>query len=400
MARRYRFLLRARWRIQSLPGALVTRDWAIAVAFTVGMASLSAAFGIVPDLAVEGWAGNPRLPWMFGAGTAAVVALGAGIAMWWHRSALLHRRGTAYLIEEVAPGWDAEDKRAFTAAVRSQFAAVREVPGPGRLRYEHAWTFDDRGGRRWEQHLTDLVHSFRAVHANDDPATENALYLWAPWSVALAFGFRSVARHRGLRLHVRHRPSYGRLGEARPAGFARPGLTFREAGTLSGVVVTGERRIRLRAAPAGNAKSVTLLLVRTSGLPYGSLPATTGRRLPTVSVRDVARLGLPRRATVTVQEWTYRPPRRFIAWGEYQAVAAAAAEWIRERAAAAGEDATILLGALVPQEVGVGIGIVAASMPDWPAHLWPLMYDAEKDRLVTVELNLGGAVDRPGRSAG
>lgn len=394
MAHRYRFLLRVRWRIQALPGALVTRDWIIAVAFTVGMASLSAAFGIVPDLAVEGWTGNPRLPWMFGAGVTAVVTLGAGIAMWWHRNALLHRRGTAYLIEEVAPGWDAEDKRAFTAAVRSQFAAVREVPGPGRLRSERAWIFDDRGGRLWDQHLTDLVHSFLAVHANDDPTTENALYLWAPWSVALAFGLRTVDRHRGLRLHVRHRPSYGRLGETRPAGFARPGLTFRDAETLSGVVVTGKRRIRLRAAPAGNVKSVTLLLIRTSDLPYGSLPATTGRRLPTVAVRDAARLGLPRRATVTMQEWTYRPPHRLVAWSEYQAVAAAAAEWIRERAAAAGEDGTILLGALVPQEIGVGIGIVAASMPDWPAHLWPLMYDAENDRLVTVELNLGRAVDR------
>jgi hypothetical protein len=224
--RRYRFLHRVSWRIRALPGVLVTRDWAIAVSFTVGMASLSAAFGILPDLAVDGWAGNARLPWLVGSGVVSVVALATGTAMWWFRNTLLNRRGTAYLVDVSSPGWDPEDKRAFRASIRSQFAAVREVAGPDRLRGGRAWTLDDDGSRLWDEHLTDLVHSFRTLHANDDPTTSNALYLWAPWPVALGFGLRTVGGHRGVRLDVRHRPSFGRLGEVRPVGFVRAGLTF------------------------------------------------------------------------------------------------------------------------------------------------------------------------------
>jgi hypothetical protein len=132
-----------------------------------------------------------------------------------------------------------------------------------------------------------------------------------------------------------------------------------------------------------------VLLVRTSDLPYGPLPASAGFRLPAVAVRDAARLGLPRNAKVIVQEWIYRPPRRLIAWNEYPAVATAVAVWIRDRAAVAGPHATILLGMLVPQEIGVGVGIVAAAMHDWPTYLWPLIYDPQNSHLVTVRLNLG-----------
>lgn len=393
MGRRNRFVIGAHWRLRALPGVLVTRDWVIAAAFSIGMASLSAAFGIVPDLAVDGWADNARLPWLVGSSVAAVVTLGTAMAMWWFRNTLLHRRGTAYLIEELSPDWDPEDRRAFKAAVRSQFSAIQEVLGPGRLRNEQVWTFDDRGCQLWDERLTDLVHSFRALHANDDPTTDNALYMWAPWSVALAFGLRTVGRHRGVHLHVRHRPSYGRLGEAQPVGFMHAGISFRDTDALrtplTGIVTQRERSVRLCADPGGAATSVTVLLVRTSDRPYASLPAAAGCRISKMAVRDGAGLGLPRRQKVTVREWVYRPQNRFIPWREYQSVAFAAAEWIRDCSAAAEPNAIILLGTLLPQEIGVGIGIVAAAMPGWPPRLWPLMYDAKDEALVIVRLNLG-----------
>jgi hypothetical protein len=46
------------------------------------------------------------------------------------------------------------------------------------------------------------------VHYNDDQITHNALFTWAPWPVAMAFGARATARSRGLVLNVRQRPSY------------------------------------------------------------------------------------------------------------------------------------------------------------------------------------------------
>jgi hypothetical protein len=46
------------------------------------------------------------------------------------------------------------------------------------------------------------------VHDNDVQITRNALFTWAPWPVAMAFGARATARSRGLVLNVRQRPSY------------------------------------------------------------------------------------------------------------------------------------------------------------------------------------------------
>jgi len=46
------------------------------------------------------------------------------------------------------------------------------------------------------------------VHYNDDQITHNALFTWAPWPVAMAFGARATTRSRGLALNVRQRPSY------------------------------------------------------------------------------------------------------------------------------------------------------------------------------------------------
>ena len=59
------------------------------------------------------------------------------------------------------------------------------------------------------------MHSFWAVHYNDDHVTRNAVFVWAPWPVAMAFGARATARRRGLVLHVRQRPSDGAAGARR-----------------------------------------------------------------------------------------------------------------------------------------------------------------------------------------
>ncbi|GAA1033672.1 hypothetical protein GCM10009557_36160 [Virgisporangium ochraceum] len=378
------------WWLIALPGRLVTREWIIAVAFTIGMASLSVAFGVVPDLAAEGWAGNPRLPWLVGFTVVAMVFLVAGAGMWWLRNTLLHRRGTAYIVEETAPGWDPEDKRAFTAAIRSQFAAVREVPGPARLRGDWEWAFDHRAAL-WGERLTDLVHSFRVVYINDDPTTPNALYMWAPWPVALAFGLRTHNRNRSLNLQVRARPSFGRRGTVRAVAFTDPGHTFGDPGGTqqppAGTITVREYPVRLRVEPAGAGPPVVVLLLRTSDLPFGPLPSEPHGGTPTLSVTDGATLNLPGDALATVHEWVYQPVGQTIDWVEFPAVVASAAAWIRDRADVA-DGSSLLLGALLPQEVAVGIGIVAARTPNWPAHLWPMMHDPARG-LVVVRLDLG-----------
>jgi hypothetical protein len=302
------------------------------------------------------------------------------------------------VLQESAPAWDREENRSFLAVVKSQFEAARAIPGPGDLIDGQAWRFGE-ASRHWDDRVDVLVNAFRAVRSNDDPASPTALYLWAPWSVAFAFGFRATSGQRGVNLQIRQRPSNGRLGRIEPMGFAPTGHTFRNPGELSLPAVCREHAVRLSTGPPklfGRKRQtppVTVLLVRTSDMLYGSLAAGASDSVRTLAVEDAGGLGLPRHAAVTLHEWHCQPPGGLIEWDDYPAVAAAAAVWIRDRAEAA-RGSIVLLGVLVPQEIGAGIGIVAARLPSWPVRLWPLMFDVERRRLTTVHLNLGRA--RPG----
>lgn len=49
------------------------------------------------------------------------------------------------------------------------------------------------------------------------------------------------------------------------------------------------------------------------------------------------------------------------------------------------------MGTIVPPEVALGLGIdsVQISKSDWPANLWPILYQAGAGALVIPRLNLG-----------
>lgn len=82
------------------------------------------------------------------------------------------------------------------------------VPGPTALDENWRWRADAVGAPQSDARADQHVHSFWAVRYNDDQVTRNALFTWAPWPVAMAFGARATARSRGLVLNVRQRPSH------------------------------------------------------------------------------------------------------------------------------------------------------------------------------------------------
>ncbi len=105
------------------------------------------------------------------------------------------------------------------ADVGGGFAAVLRVPGPAELGSNWRWEADGQAAPQWDARVDELVSSFWSVHYNDSQITDNAVFVWAPWLVAMAFGARATARRRGLVLRVRQRPSYG---AARPHRRPRP----------------------------------------------------------------------------------------------------------------------------------------------------------------------------------
>ena len=208
---------RARRSVQG-PGS----DSVTGVVFVTATALLSGFLALIPgatDNAIhQGWAGNGQAVTSW-TGLACLVAglalLTAGARRWRRRAQLLGQRGTAYVIDEAVGPWQHEEKESVLADIRAGFARTLLVPGPGVLGTAWQWQADtDAAASSWDERADDLVRSFWAVHYNDDQVTRNALFTWAPWPVAVAFGARATARRRGLVLHVRQRPSYG---AARPA---------------------------------------------------------------------------------------------------------------------------------------------------------------------------------------
>lgn len=95
------------WRLRSRFDRLIRLDWLIAVMFTIGLALLGSALGIVPDVAAEHWsATSGRRVWMVVFTCGAALFLLAGVLLWRHRTWVLHRRGTERpgLFEAPLPG--------------------------------------------------------------------------------------------------------------------------------------------------------------------------------------------------------------------------------------------------------------------------------------------------------
>jgi hypothetical protein len=320
------------------------------------------------------------------------------------RDRMKARNGTAYLLKEEARGWDKDDASRFLAETQRQFARVITVPGPAALDRGWDWTLDDAA--RWDSRVDSLAVAFRALHADDDTASPSGLFMWAWWSVAMAFGLRVTAAERGLSLDVWQRPSFGRTSQQVPVPWTSRPHAFgsaSDAGGLSAQPVEVEWPVRLTVTPGGSpasieSRDVAVLLIRIGHQVWGGIPDASVTPSPEegkhydLHVRDASGACVDGKSDVMLHEFRYDVPGvPSVPWSEFPALVAACADWLtRQAASLAGR--TLLLGAVVPPEVALGLGIRAGrgSRGGWPSHLWPLMY-SQADCFVAPRLNLGTA---------
>ena len=416
------------------------RPWLTGVLFAGATALLSGALGTLPG-ALDAPA-DPHGIWALWTIRLTVVfgALGLVLlfmAAWrWHvRETLLEEHGTAYVINERAALWRHEEKTAVLAEVSSGFAAALMVPGPRELGEDWEWVADAGHGPHWNDRIDQLVNSFWSVHYNDSKVTRNAVFVWAPWPVAMAFGARATARGRGLVLHVRQRPSYGAAGPHRLPRLDDGAHDFRgtenlpalrdisprhEPAEISGTLTvmfepmdapneearrSGHRHGRSTDSRVKDA-DVLLLIVRVTHGPVGPItmdltdtgpfileisPGLAGHAIPA---------GVHRVSTVELRlgsDGADQKPMPELAWKAFPSAASVIAGWIA-RQAAEHKARTVLLAARMPQELAVGLGIQLTQRSwargdgeRWPRHVYPVVQVAGSDRLAVPDLALGAA---------
>jgi hypothetical protein len=417
----------------------VGRSW-IGVLFAVATALLSGALGTLPGAldATPGrhgiWAlWTMRLTVTFGVLGLVVLVLAA---WWWHiQETVRGEHGTAYVIDERAALWRREEKTAVLAEVSSGFAAALMVPGPRELGEDWEWAADAGHAAHWDRRIDQLVNSFWALHYNDSKVTRNAVFVWAPWAVAMAFGARATARSRGLVLHVRQRPSYGAAGPHRLPRLDDGAHDFRGTENLAAlrdicprhepVEIPGTLTITFEpmGAPGGEARrsghhagrstgprakdaDMLLLIVRVTHGPVGPItmdltgtepftlaisPNLAGHAIPagTHEVSTVElRLGAGNADQKSMPE---------LAWEAFPSAASVIAGWIA-RQAVEHKAPTVLLAARMPQELAVGLGIqltqrswARGDRERWPRHLYPVVQVSGSDQLAVPDLQLGSA---------
>jgi hypothetical protein len=428
-------------------GQPLSRQWLTGVLFAVATALLSATLSLVPGVLdsarANGW-GAAWATWTLrltaGFAVAGLVVLVVAARRWHERGVMLEERGTAYVIEEEAITWWHEEKASVLAEVGSGFAAVLRVPGPGEFGDDWFWQADAATAPQWDRRVDQLVSSFWAVHYNDDQVTRNAVFIWAPWPVAMAFGARVTARRRGLVLHVRQRPSHGAAGPHHRLPLTGAACDFRRHEGLPSLEDTAPGHVRAVACarvtltitplgiphqgrpgaghPAGgrrrtdgqdSADGLLLLVVRVSHGPIGPIPLELATTPPfTIRVSpSLAEHVIPAGTrTVPVAEWRLDPrePGRDrvpdLPWQAFPAAAEAIAGWITRQAA---EHAArvVLLATRIPQELAVGLGVQLGQRSSereprqqWPQRVYPVFYTGDKlvpdaDRLVVPDLRLG-----------
>jgi hypothetical protein len=427
------------WRagaIERRSSRSLPRDWLTGVLFVAGTALLSGAMGLLPgsldNAGKNGWAGGGQAwtAWLTVAFLAAgAVIVGVAARRWFVRQRMLDERGTAYVIEEQAIHWRHEEKRSVLAAIASGFPSVLRVPGPGELGDDWRWQADADGAPQWDMRTDQLVRSFWSVYYNDNHVTRNAVFVWAPWPVAMAFAARATARRRhGLVLHVRQRPSGGAAGprqELRLDDAAHDFLrrkapvpldevapehvltrTCAQADVTIEVLTTGmelphthgrRRSDRNRlgskgaARASGHVAGLLLLLVRFVAEDIGAIP---------VDLQEAAEIKFEvaqSLAASVLSSGSYRVPVvewRLTAsdgshapWQAFPVIAENIASWVEEQAAAH-PDHVILLAARMPQEIALGVGIqLGQRSVRWPSWLFPVHYTG--GRLVVPDLDLG-----------
>jgi hypothetical protein len=415
-------------------GRLPGTQWLTGVFFAVATALLSGALSLFPGSLDEAKASGWGVAWASWTLRLTVVFAVAGavaliVAAWrWHeRSAILEERGTAYVIEENAITWRHEEKASVLTDVGAGFAAVLRVPGPAELGSSWRWEADGKAAPQWDARVDELVSSFWAVHYNDDQITRNAVYVWAPWPVAMAFGARATARRRGLVLHVRQRPSYGAAGPHR-----RPRLTdeahdflrLDEMPSLADTAPVHEPVVVRKTVtmtikplatshsghpaghhsgqrPLGSAEGL-LLIVRVIHGPVGPIPLDLAHASPfTIAVAPtLAGSVIPTGSwVIPAVEWRLDPREAGVGrvpdlpWAAFPAAAEAIADWIVEQAVAHSAR-TVLLATRIPQELAVGLGVQLGQRSwerkpgqQWPERVYPVFHAGTQ--LVVPDLRLG-----------
>jgi hypothetical protein len=414
-------------------GKPLSREWLTGVLFATATALLSGFLALIPgatDNALHhGWAGGD-LAWTSWTSLVCLVGggalLGAGAVRWRTRGQILGQRGTAYVIDEVAMPWQHEEKESVLADIRAGFARTLVVPGPGALGQAWQWQADAESASRWDENVDRLVRAFWAVHYNDDQVTRNALFTWAPWPVAVAFGARATARRRGLVLHVRQRPSYGTTGANTELRLTDPAHDFlrgtRRAALddsapehtvtcLQGqLTLTIEPFIIQNANHPGNPPiprpvahrggspapvqpPLLLLLIRTTHDSIGPIPLNLAAT-PAATIQVPASLAgslLPAGSyMIPVAEWrldSADQPVPQLPWRAFPAAAEDIADWIIAQSTAH-RDHVVLIATRIPQELAVGLGIhLGQRRHEWPPYAYPV-YHARQE-LVVLDLRLG-----------
>jgi hypothetical protein len=301
------------------------------------------------------------------------------------RDRMQQRNGTAYIIQEHARFWTPQNATRFRESIRRQFTRVIQVPGPVETGRGWDWPLD-AGARDWDGKVDDLVRAFRvlSIDQSRQTVTPNGMFIWAWWAVAAAFGMRATAADRDLKLDVWQRPSNARAGEVEPEIWTQRPHQFGSAvpNDLSLPPVTEHpweadltvsRRGRSRAG-AGDAE-ISVLLVRFSRQEWGPLPKVTvplpdNHRLD-LRLYDAAGVAPAGVLRVDLHELRCVPAREQFPWQDFPA-----------------------LGTAMPQEVGLGLGILAGQesrRSAWPSHLWPIACAPATRELVVPHLDLGAA---------
>lgn len=405
---------------------IVHRSWVSDWALTVSKFAL----GIVVSTALVLWQGGLDAGPKLNVELAMFVAVGVMVLFFviWQavksgRDRMLKRNGVAFLVREAARDMDARDEPdEFYDEVRKNFADVVPVPGPGMTGSKWDWPLD-ADARHWDERVTDLVRSFRAVvesvhvrHRDEKRSgVADGIFVTAYWPVAMGFGTRMREGIRNWEPGVWERPSDGRLGPLTPDVPAMRAHRFPH--TDERVPVPDGLRpdpgiewnvdlASSRLPGAGQARAdgpVAVLLVRFVPRPWGALTMTDPPPDPVqLEILDAGEV-MPAKSTARVPvhelRCTPREGDRFYRWEDFPFLADLAVRWIKEKAGpleASGH--TVLLGMSVPNEVALGMGIRAGrpSFDGWPARLWPVNWKNPDGPLVTARLNLGdGPADGP-----
>lgn len=393
-------------------------QFALATAFLCVWLGLLA--GIMDNTLKSGLAGGGQI-WTTLL-SAVFFALGAitstlAVRRWYVRQKVRADRGTAYVIEEQAIAWRHEDRLRVLGELAGGFARMLRVPGPEALGERWRWQADARGAAEWDRRTNQLVHSFWAVLYNNDQVTKNAVFVWAPWPVSMAFGVRATARRRGLVLHVRQRPSIGAMGlrhELRltdPAhdflgGAGHPGsdlaalapqhsaeeLTACLKVTVETLREEGEEATRQHPGDLAAFPPVRLLLVRIAQEEISGIPLNLSKtpvitlRAPRCLTDSVLRPGSHQ---VEVAEWRLASTGQAaeIPWKAFPAATEAIAMWIASDAEGH-PGHVLLLAAQMPDEIAMGLGIrLGQQYSTWPDRLYPIYYAGGE--LFVPNLDLG-----------